>query len=402
MSLSGRPLVSIFMFVRNGGKPLRRAIDSVMAQTYPDIEFVVQDAVSTDGTLDVLRSYGDHVKVVSEPDSGPSEGLWRAMNRCTGEVVGSCLADEELMPDAVERAVQAFRESPGTGAITGDALITDIDGKVTGSWTSREFSLVDYLLADYSPYFVSSFFRRDVLEAIGLREKNWNLNCVEFELWCRIASHAHVKYVPNVLAKYAQHPGQLSNSHHDALVHIEGRLANIAALCAPGGFFDDQPLLRNLFIWGHARVFCNHAVVVGKPELARAEYELVKQTLAQYPPVFLEGVQYDENYAQRLAPAPPARRDSIWRTLGARISGSLARGDQPAAEKEAEFALPPPPDSRLKASLHAREALCYEARGNPLAARDGWHAAAVAAGLLTPEQAGYRTDRKYGWAGATS
>src|SRR6476619_6213707 len=214
MTATDQPLVSIFMFVRNGGNSLRRAIDSVMAQTYSNIEFVVQDAVSTDGTLDLLRSYGDRIKIVSEPDSGPSEGLWRAMNRCTGEFVGSCLADEELMPDAVERAVRAFQEDPSTGAITGDALITDIDGKVTGSWTSGPFSLVDYLLADYSPYFVSSFFRRDVLSAVGLQEKNWNLNCVEFELWCRIASHAHVQYVPSVLAKYAQHPGQLSNSHH--------------------------------------------------------------------------------------------------------------------------------------------------------------------------------------------
>src|SRR5690242_15945311 len=135
-STAVRPLVSVFMFVRNGGKSLRRAVDSVFDQTYPNIEFVVQDAVSTDGTLDVLRNYGDRIKLVSEPDSGPSEGLWRAMNRCTGEFVGSCLADEELMPGAVERVVSIFKESPGSGAITGDALVTDIDGKITGSWIS--------------------------------------------------------------------------------------------------------------------------------------------------------------------------------------------------------------------------------------------------------------------------
>lgn len=397
MTATDQPLVSIFMFVRNGGNSLRRAIDSVMAQTYSNIEFVVQDAVSTDGTLDLLRSYGDRLKLVSEPDSGPSEGLWRAMNRCTGEFVGSCLADEELMPDAVERAVRAFQEDPSTGAITGDALITDIDGKVTGSWTSGPFSLVDYLLADYSPYFVSSFFRLSTLLSVGLRDNNWNLNCVEFELWCRTASHSHVKYLPHVLAKYAQHPGQLSNSHSDALIHIEGRLANIVALCAPGGFFDDRPLLRNLFIWGHARVFCNHAVVVGKPELARAEYKLVRQTLAKYPPVFLDGVQYDENYGQAVAEVP---RVSLWRALIAKISGRPAQSDHPPAAKD-EFALPPRPDSRLKAGIYAQEALCHEARGNPLAARDSWHAAAVAAGLLTAAEAGYRTDRNYGWAPVT-
>lgn len=392
MTSADRPLVSIFMFVRNGGKSLRRAIDSVVAQTYPNIEFVVQDAVSTDRTLDLLRSYGDRIKVVSEPDSGPSEGLWRAMNRCTGEYVGSCLADEELMPDAVERAVRAFQESPSTGAVTGDAWITDIDGKIIGSWTSGPFTLVDYLLASYSPYFVSSFFRRDVLLAVGLREKNWNLNCVEFELWCRIASHTHVKYLPHVLAKYAQHPGQLSNSFADSLIHVEGRMANIVALCAPGGFFDDRPLMRNLFIWGHARTFCNHALQVGKPELAHAEYDVIKKTLARHPPVFLDSIQYDENYEQRLA---EAQRVSGWRSVLAQL------GRHAPAPKD-EFALPPPLDSKLKASLHAQEALCHEAKGNLLAARDSWHAAALAVSVVTPEQVGRRTDREYGWAAVTS
>ena len=70
-SAADQPLASIFMFVRNGGKSLRRAVDSVFAQTYPNIEFVVQDAVSTDGTLDLLRSYGDRIKIVSEPELGP-------------------------------------------------------------------------------------------------------------------------------------------------------------------------------------------------------------------------------------------------------------------------------------------------------------------------------------------
>jgi hypothetical protein len=156
--------------------------------------------------------------------------------------------------------------------------------------------------------------------------------------------------------------------------------------------------MRNLFIWGHARVFCNHALQVDKPELARDEYRLVKQTLAEYPPVLLDGVQYDENYEQRLA---EARRGSIWLSLGAKISGMLMRRGHIAAAKE-EFALPPPLDSKLKAGLYAQQALCYEARGNALAARDSWHAAALAAGLLTPEEAGYRTDRKYGWASVTS
>jgi hypothetical protein len=156
-------------------------------------------------------------------------------------------------------------------------------------------------------------------------------------------------------------------------------------------------LLRDLFIWGHARVFCNHAVVVGNPDLARAEYALVKKTLMEYLPVFLEGVQYDENYEQRLV---EPQRPSIWRTLGGRIFGGARRSDQSAVATQ-QFAMPPRPDDKLKAAMHAQEALGHEARGNLLAARNSWHAASVAAGLLTPAEAGYRTDRKYGWSSIT-
>ena len=66
------------------------------------------------------------------------------------------------------------------------------------------------------------------------------------------------------------------------------------------------------------------------------------------------------------------------------------------------LAFPPRADGMLRAGLYAQEALCYEARGNDLAARDSWHAAAVAAGLIGPAEAGYRTDRKYGWSAVDS
>ena len=101
--------------------------------------------------------------------------------------------------------------------------------------------------------------------------------------------------------------------------------------------------MRNMFMWGHARVFCNHAVQVGKPDLARDEYRLVKETLAKYPPVFLDGAQYDEHYDQHLARAEAARRlvDGGWK---ARISMALER--RPGRSNSGDLALPPPPDDR--------------------------------------------------------
>ena len=125
--------------------------------------------------------------------------------------------------------------------------------------------------------------------------------------------------------------------------------------------------------------------------MAHAEYDAIRGTLAAHPPVFLDGVQYDEAYERRLA---EARRTSGWRS-------ALARLGRRGGPKD-EFALPPPPDSRLKASLHAQEAICHEAKGNLSAACDSWHSAALEAGLVTPERVGRRTDRKYGWAAVTN
>jgi Glycosyl transferase family 2 len=338
-----KPLVSVFMFVRNGVPSVRRALDSVLAQTYPNIEFIVQDGASTDGTRGILESYGDRLKIVSEADSGPSDGLMRALRRCSGQFIGSCLADEELLPDAVERAVEVLLREPDTGAITGDAMLTDLDGRQTGLWTSGPFNLVDYLTADYSPYFCASFFRRETLLLAGLESHNWTLDCIEFETWCQLATHAAITYVPGIFAKYAVHPGQSSNKPDDVMKHLRARLKVIVGLCSDGGFFGADALLRTLFIWGHARRFCEHAMQVGRPQMAEALHALVKETLAGFPPVCVDGVVYDEDYALHRW-AKGSRLRAAWLAV---------RRQWPASHKAAALRFPPPPDAALKGRMYA-------------------------------------------------
>ena len=370
------PLVSLFMFVRNGEATIRRAIDSVLAQTYPNIEFIVQDGASTDGTLGILRSYGDRLKVVSEPDGGPSDGLWRALNRCSGKFIGSCLADEELLPDAAERVVAIFLAEPAVGAVTGDAIITDVTGRQTGLWTSGPFNLVDYLMGDYCPYFCSSFFRRQTLLAAGLKNGEWDIQCVEFELWCRLAAHSAIKYVPGIIAKYASHPDQSSNKPGDVIVHMKGRLKHIIRMCSDGGFLGANPLLCVLFIWGHARCFCNHAMLFKRPQIAEAIYLLVKETLAGLPAAYVDDVKYDEEFT--------VRRTGVgerWFSTAVALLRRLQRrpGGDDAEQRRVAALLrfPPPPDEKLKGRMYAQLALRYEALGRLSEAVKIWQDAAA-------------------------
>ncbi len=238
---SEQPLVSIFMFCRNGAPHIRRAIDSILAQTYPRIEVIVQDGASTDGTLDILAEYGDRLDVVSRPDSGTNEAFLAALRRCKGEVIGSCLADETLQPEAVDIALATFRQRGGLDAVTGDALQTDADGNGIGRYTGRDFNLIDYLADDYCPYFVASFFRRRFLVDHGLFGDDWQKECIEFEIWCRLATEGQIAYVPEVLGSYALHAGQESNNPVSVLRNLGDRMRVFPRLFAADGFLSDFP-----------------------------------------------------------------------------------------------------------------------------------------------------------------
>lgn len=237
---SPQPLVSVICFCKDRVDLIGRCIQSVLNQTYRNIEFVVQDGASTDGTLELLRSHAERdarVKIVSEPDSGPAEAYWKVLHRCAGEYIATCLSDEELVPDAIERAVGWFAGASTVGAFTCDGYTTDADGKIIGEFKAGDFDFVAYLFDRYCPFWPGSFFRRQALLDIGLDRPGWNIGCLEFEIWCRLAQDHEVRYVPQPVSKYAIHPGQLSNTPRNFHEHIDNRLKLIERMFSINGFF---------------------------------------------------------------------------------------------------------------------------------------------------------------------
>lgn len=243
---ASHPLVSIISFCKNSATTIRRSVESVLNQSYRNIEFVIQDGVSTDETLEILRSYeDDRIKIVSEPDSGPSEAFWKVLNRCEGEIIGTCLSDEELLPDAVAEAVERFRQNPHVGAITSDGYVTDLNGKITGDFIAGEFNIVDYLFGRYCPLWPASFFRRRALLDVGLKSHQWTTECLEFEIWCRLGTQHVVKYFPGRVAKYGVHPTQLSNTAKHFNEHFDHRAKVIRELFSERGFFGSDEIKLN-------------------------------------------------------------------------------------------------------------------------------------------------------------
>jgi glycosyltransferase involved in cell wall biosynthesis len=98
---SGLPLVSIVTpsFDMEGYLP--RTIESVLSPDYPNIEYIVVDGGTTDRTLEILKSYGDRLQYVSEPDQGPSDAAHKGFQRAHGEILSWLGADDIYLPGAV-------------------------------------------------------------------------------------------------------------------------------------------------------------------------------------------------------------------------------------------------------------------------------------------------------------
>jgi glycosyltransferase involved in cell wall biosynthesis len=115
------PLVSIVTVVYNGSGTLRRTIDSVLGQTYENIEYIIVDGGSTDDTIALLREYDDRLAYwISEKDRGIYDAMNKGIALCTGEWVGLINADDWYEPDTVERVIAAVRDAPDANVVHGD------------------------------------------------------------------------------------------------------------------------------------------------------------------------------------------------------------------------------------------------------------------------------------------
>jgi len=119
-SLPGKPLVSIITVVWNRAGTLRRAFDSIRAQTYDNIEYIIVDGGSTDGTLDVIREYEDIIDLwISEPDRGIYDAFNKGIALASGDYIGILNSDDYYEPDQLTNAIAALKAT-GADWVFGD------------------------------------------------------------------------------------------------------------------------------------------------------------------------------------------------------------------------------------------------------------------------------------------
>lgn len=205
--------VSIITVVYNGADTIAEAIESVLGQTYPAIEYIIIDGASTDGTQAIVARYGNRIsQFVSEPDQGLYDAMNKGIQRATGDIIGMLNADDLYRhPDVISRIVDTFRQHQAD-AVYGDLVYArrDAPDQITRYWQAGTYT-PGLFLRGWMPPHPTFFVRAIVYQQHGYFTTSLR-SAADYELMLRFV-HKHqiqVAYLNEVVV--VMRLGGVSNS----------------------------------------------------------------------------------------------------------------------------------------------------------------------------------------------
>ncbi len=206
--------ISIITAVYNNKDQIAEAIESVLNQSYTDIEYIIIDGASTDGTVEVVKSYGDKIsKFISEPDEGIYSGLNKGIHLATGDVIGFLHSDDFYLYDQViEEVVEVFKDKDCDG-VYGNLIYVDKEdtSRIVRHWESGEFKY-ENLKKGWMPPHPAFFVKRKIYEKYGVFDTNFKISA-DYNFMLKILSKQDFKacYLSQVL--YVMRIGGASNKN---------------------------------------------------------------------------------------------------------------------------------------------------------------------------------------------
>ena len=205
--------ISIVTLSYNQRDYLRDAIESILQQDYPDLEYIIVDPGSTDGSRELLQSYGDKIThLIFESDQGAADGLNKGFSRATGEVFGFLNADDFLLPGALRLVGEFFRSHPRCDMVFGNGYVVDAHGRNMRQVRARDFTVRRYLYGGTQWLQQSTFFRRETF-LLSPRFNTENRTSWDGELFVSMAQMgATVGYIDEDLSAFRIHGASISGT----------------------------------------------------------------------------------------------------------------------------------------------------------------------------------------------
>ncbi|MBI2353849.1 MAG: glycosyltransferase [Deltaproteobacteria bacterium] len=210
------PKISIVTPSFNQAEYLEECIDSILSQNYPNLEYIIMDGGSTDGSVEIIKKYEKYLTYwQSKPDGGQYHAINEGFRRSTGEIMAWLNSDDKYHPGALHLAEMAFRAMPQVEWITGRPTAWDAEGNVSIVFDHvPEWSLERILYHDKNDFYIqqeSTFWRRSLWDkAGGMLDTSWRL-AADFELWRRFFGYARLVGVDALLGGFRYHSAQKTN-----------------------------------------------------------------------------------------------------------------------------------------------------------------------------------------------
>lgn len=200
-----KPLVSIITPSYNQAHFLEETIQSVINQDYPNLEYIIVDGGSSDGSVEIIQRYTQRLAWwVSERDQGQTDALNKGFAHAQGDILAWLNSDDTYLPHAITQAVDALQSRPEVGMVYGDANLIDQNGQVIGRFPARQ---TDYRRLRRGYVHIpqqAAFFRASLWRQVGPLDPTFYF-AMDYDLWVRLAKLAPILYTAHMWANFRLH-----------------------------------------------------------------------------------------------------------------------------------------------------------------------------------------------------
>ncbi len=213
--LPEHPKVTIVTPSFNQDPFLEATIRSVLEQDYPNIEYMIIDGGSTDGSVAIIERYASRLAYwQSRKDKGQTDALNQGFSRSTGDVLAWLNSDDLLLPGAVSAAVKQLIAHPEAGMVYGNCLLINAEGCKIGDFPAAQTDLKRLRRGYVHIPQQAAFFRAELWREVGPLDDSFYF-AMDYDLWVRLAGKAPLRYVPETWAAFRLHGGAKSIAADD-------------------------------------------------------------------------------------------------------------------------------------------------------------------------------------------